>query len=122
MTRLVVVDDNPVFRKTLCSVLGREPDIQVVAEAADGRTALEMVEAHAPDVILVDVRLPIMDGFETTKAIAARRPSTRVIVLSMFDDEETRAKAIAAGASGYFCKAGDMKHTLAAIKAGRCAA
>jgi DNA-binding NarL/FixJ family response regulator len=102
--------------------LKREADIQVVAEAADGRAALEMVAAHAPDVILLDVRLPIMDGFETTRAIAASHPATRVIVLSMFDDEETKAKAIAAGACGCYSKAGDLKVTLAAIRAGGCAA
>lgn len=74
----------------------------MIAEAANGGAALEAVDAHAPDVVLVDVRLPTMDGFEITKAIKARRSSTRGIVLSMFDDEETKAKAIAAGASGCF--------------------
>jgi DNA-binding NarL/FixJ family response regulator len=118
MLRLAIVDDHPVFRTTLRRILEREPDLSVVAEAGDGVAALAIVEEHKPDVVLIDVRLPKMDGLEATRAISSKHPRTRVIVLSLFTDDGTKVTALEAGACHFLCKDGNPKEIVAAIKDG----
>ncbi len=104
-TRVVIADDHPVFRSSLRMILEREPGITVVAEAADGLQAVEMVEQHRPDVLLIDVRLPRIDGLQATRIVSGKFPDTKVIVLTLFTDDGTRAAAIEAGAR--YCWAKD---------------
>jgi DNA-binding NarL/FixJ family response regulator len=102
--RLLVVDDDPLVRSGLGMILGGSPTLQVVAQAADGRAGLEAVEEHRPDVVLIDIRMPVMDGIEATKALVARPDPPKVIVLTTFDADDYVLRALAAGASGFLLK------------------
>ena len=118
MIRVAIVDDNPAFRDALHFILKREPDLSVVAVAGDGLAAIEIAEQHHPDVMLVDVRLPKMDGLEATRIIASKHPQTRVIVLSLFMDDGTRVNALKEGAYRYLSKESNRREILAAIRDG----
>lgn len=110
MTRVLLVDDQPLVRAGFRQVLAGTPDIVVVGEAGDGRAAIEAVKQHAPDVVVMDIRMPRMDGVEATRQIfspdrAARRSHpTRVIVLTTFNLDDRAATAIRYGASGFLLK------------------
>src|SRR5947209_12205050 len=99
--RVVVSDDHELFRRGLKMVLEAEDDIQVVAEAADGQEAVSRVEELAPDVVLMDVRMPRMGGIEATRAIRQLYPTTRIIVLTVSDEQDDLYGAVKAGANGY---------------------
>lgn len=98
MIRVLIADDNAVIRQGLAAVLSLAPDIVVVAEAATGREAVDHAQSHLPDVTLLDVRMPIMDGVAAAEHIA---PTSRVLMLTYADEPETVAGAIQAGAVGY---------------------
>jgi two-component system NarL family response regulator len=102
--RVVVVDDHALFRRGLDNVLSGEPDLEVVGEAADGLEALEVCAALAPDVVLMDVRMPGASGIEAARRIREARPETRVVMLTVSDDEEDLFEAVRAGANGYLLK------------------
>jgi DNA-binding NarL/FixJ family response regulator len=104
--RVVVVDDEPLVRQGLRLVLELEPGLEIVGEGDDGRAALELVRRHRPDLALLDVRMPGMDGIEATRLICAEPDlrATRVVVLTTFADDALLAGAIRAGASGYLLK------------------
>ncbi len=102
--KLLIVDDHLAVREGLRSMLGREPDMDVVAEAADGREALHQVEVEAPHVVLMDVFMPGMGGIEATRAIKARWPDTRVLVFTVLDAPSLVMRALGAGADGYLLK------------------
>ncbi|WP_086825403.1 response regulator transcription factor [Streptomyces sp. NRRL B-24572] len=102
--RVVVVDDHTVMRAGVVALLAPVPDITVVGEAADGREALGLVERLTPDVALVDLRMPVMDGVEATAAIAAGPAPTRVLVLTTYDTDVEIERAVEAGAVGYLLK------------------
>lgn len=104
MVRVLLVDDQPLLRTGFALVLGNEPDLEVVGEAADGEVALRQVEALRPDVVLMDIRMPRMDGIEATRALVARGPLPRVLVLTTFDHDEYVVEALRAGASGFLLK------------------
>ncbi|MBW4596653.1 MAG: response regulator transcription factor [Brasilonema angustatum HA4187-MV1] len=104
MIRLLLVDDQSLVREGIKAMLSLEPDLQVVATADNGAVAIREVEALQPDVVLMDVRMPIMDGKEATRIITQRFPMVKVIVLSTFDDDEYIAQSIQAGARGYLLK------------------
>jgi DNA-binding NarL/FixJ family response regulator len=104
VVRVLVVDDQELVREGIASLLGVQPGVTVVATACDGRRAVEAAVTHRPDVALVDVRMPGMDGIETTAALTARVPSCRVVMLTTFDDRDYVARAIRAGAVGYLLK------------------
>lgn len=116
MSRLVVVDDHPVFRKGLVALV-RAAGHEVVGEAADGREAVAVVAATDPDVVLMDLSMPGQDGFEATAHITAAHPSTRVVVITLFDDEPSVVRALEAGARGYVSKQADPEQILGAIHA-----
>ena len=103
MIRVLLVDDHPVVRSGLAGLLGGEPDIEVVGEASDGGEGVERAEALQPDVVLMDLRMPVMDGVEaTTRIVAAGGP--RVLVLTTYDTDADILRAVEAGATGYLLK------------------
>ena len=97
--RIVVVDDSPLYRRTVCNILEKQPNMQVVAEAGDGLYAIQAVKTHKPDVVIMDVTLPILNGIDATRKIKFEFPKVRVIVLSIHDVESISAAAHGAGAS-----------------------
>ena len=102
--RVLLVDDHPVVREGLCSMLSRDHSIQVVGEASNGAEAIEMANTLGPDVVLTDIRMPGMNGIEVTRRIKAVCPGTAVIVLTMYDSEMYVVEALRAGAAGYLVK------------------
>jgi len=105
---LLVCDDHPIVRSGLVALLSAVPDIEVVAEAGDGLTAVELCQKYQPSVVLLDLSLPLLGGLEATARIRASCPATRVLILSMHDDGASVAQARAAGASGYLVKGVDL--------------
>jgi DNA-binding NarL/FixJ family response regulator len=114
--RVVICDDHALFRRGLAMVLEGEPGIAVVGEAEDGEAAVAAAEELAPDVILMDVRMPKLSGIEATKAIAERAPSTRILMLTVSDEEEDLYEAIKAGAAGYLLKEISIEEVAGAIR------
>ncbi|GAB7192524.1 response regulator transcription factor [Kineococcus sp. NUM-3379] len=104
MIRVLVVDDHPVVRTGLEGMLEVETDIEVVGTAADGAEALEKVAALSPDVVLMDLRMPVLDGAGATERIRARHPGTHVLVLTTYDTDADIVRAVGAGAGGYLLK------------------
>jgi DNA-binding NarL/FixJ family response regulator len=102
--KVLLVDDQNLIRQGIRLLLELEPDIQVVGQAADGRRALEQVELLHPDVVLMDVRMPEMDGLAATRILSASHPEVKVIILTTFEDDETVFDGLKAGASGYLLK------------------
>jgi DNA-binding NarL/FixJ family response regulator len=115
--RVVVSDDHELFRRGLKMVLEAEDDIQVVAEAADGQEAVSRVEEHVPDVVLMDVRMPRMGGIEATRLIRQLFPTTRIIVLTVSDEEDDIYGAVKAGANGYLLKEVSIEEVADAVRA-----
>jgi DNA-binding NarL/FixJ family response regulator len=114
---VLVVDDHPVVRSGLVSLLAVEPDLEVVGEAADGAEALASVKALGPDVVLMDLRMPGMDGADATARIVVDHPGTRVLVLTTFDTDDDILRAVEAGASGYLLKDSRRQVLVDAIRA-----
>ncbi len=103
-TRILIVDDQRLMREGLRTLLELEPDFDVAGEAGDGTAALEAYEASGPDIVLMDIRMPGMDGVEATRRLRARHPGARVIILTTFDDEAYVFEGLRAGAQGYLLK------------------
>lgn len=115
--RLMIAEDQSVIRKALAALLALEADIAVVATAADGEQAVSAALAYAPDVVLMDLKMPRMDGIAATRAILAKSPSIRVIMLTTFDADELVFEAVSAGAQGYLLKDAEEAEILSAIRA-----
>jgi len=115
--RVLIVDDQSMLRMGLRLVLAAEGDIEVVGEAGDGAAALAMAKALAPDVVLMDVRMPGVDGIEATRRMVDTAPGSRVIVLTTFDLDEYAFAALRAGASGFLLKDARPDELAAAIRA-----
>jgi DNA-binding NarL/FixJ family response regulator len=114
--KVLLVDDQSLMRMGFAMVLRAEPDIEVVGEAADGARAVEQVAALRPDVVLMDVRMPGMDGIEATRGVVESSPATKVIVLTTFDLDEYAFGALKAGASGFLLKDVRPDDLVAAIR------
>jgi DNA-binding NarL/FixJ family response regulator len=114
--RVVIVDDHQLVRQGLEAVLASADDVAVVGQAADGRGAVEVVADTGPDVVLMDLQMPELSGLEATREILAARPDTAVLVLTMFEDDDTVHAAIAAGAVGYLLKGADGEDILTAVR------
>lgn len=117
MIEVAIVDDHPFFRQGLHDILSAEPDITVVAEAADGPEALEMIPRVRPAVTLMDVSLPGINGLRVTQKIKARHPELNFIILTAYDDMEQIYHAIRIGASAYFAKDVDLAQLLDTVRA-----
>ena len=115
--RLLVVDDDPLVRSALVLMLGGQPDLDVVGEAADGHEALTMVDRVRPGVVLMDIRMPRLSGLEATRALHERPDPPHVIVLTTFDADEHVVGALAAGADGFLLKDTPPPQILEAIRA-----
>ncbi|MCX5113360.1 response regulator transcription factor [Streptomyces sp. NBC_00378] len=102
--RVVVVDDHTVMRAGVVALLAGEDGIEIVGEAGDGRDALDLVARHDPDVALVDLRMPVLDGVGATTEIVARYPRTRVLILTTYDTDQDIERGVEAGAIGYLLK------------------
>ena len=114
--RVVICDDHALFRRGLSMVLESEPGIEVVGEAEDGEAVVQAVEELAPDVVLMDVRMPKLSGIDATKAIAESAPTTRIVMLTVSDEEEDLYEAIKAGAAGYLLKEISIEEVAEAIR------
>ena len=117
MIRVLVADDQALVSAGFRAILDAEEDIEVVAEAADGRQAVELVAALRPDVALLDVRMPIIDGIEAARRIAAADTTTRVLIVTTFDLDEYVYGALKAGACGFLLKDIERTHLVAAVRA-----
>lgn len=117
MIQLLLVDDESLIRRGLKALLKLEEDLQVVGEADNGQTAMEQVEALQPDVVLMDIRMPVMDGVAATKEIVACFPETKVLVLTTFDKDEYVAQALLNGAAGYLLKDTPSEEIAQAVRA-----
>jgi DNA-binding NarL/FixJ family response regulator len=116
--RIVLADDQPLIRTGLRALIGAEAGLEVVAEAADGHQALHAVRRHRPDVVLMDIRMPAMDGLEATEAIAAdpQLEGTRILILTTFEVDEYVFRALRAGAAGFLLKDAEPEELLRAIR------
>jgi two-component system, NarL family, nitrate/nitrite response regulator NarL len=114
--RIVVADDSLVYRRTICSILRKTTGLQVVAEAEHGLAAIQAVEDYRPDVVLMDVSMPVLDGIEATRIIKSKFPGTRVIVLTMNADKSCSDQAYQVGACGFLSKECGKNELFRAIK------
>jgi two-component system NarL family response regulator len=101
---VLVADDHPAVRTGLATVLAQEPDFELVAEAEDGERAVALAREHKPDVVLMDLRMPVMDGIAAIRIIARELPATRVLALTTYDGDADIRRALDAGAAGYLLK------------------
>jgi DNA-binding NarL/FixJ family response regulator len=116
MIRVLLVDDQAVVRRALRVRFHLEPDLQVVGEASTGSDALTLAQTLMPDVVLMDIEMPEMDGIEATAALRKVVPQSVIVILSIYDDAQTRARAEAAGAVAFVEKRGATETLLAAIR------
>jgi len=115
--KVIIVDDHPVVLEGLHAMLSADRNIEIVGEAADGAEAVKMVEDREPNVVLMDIRMPHMDGVQATRRIKQQSPSTAVIVLTMYDTDAYVVDAVRAGASGYLLKDASRELVLDTIRA-----
>lgn len=117
MIRVLLADDEAMVRAGIRTILASDPDLQVVAEAGDGRQAIDLVRLHEPDVALIDIRMPLLDGIETTAELIRVAPATAVLILTTFGEDDYVARAIESGADGFVLKSSDPLHLIAGVRA-----
>lgn len=117
MIRLLIADDHTLFRDGLRAILGARSEIEIVAEASNGAEAVSLAEAHLPDIILMDIQMPKMNGIAATEKILDTNPHIGIIVLTMLEDDDSVFAAMRAGARGYVLKGADKAEMLRAIHA-----
>src|SRR3712207_1435090 len=118
-SRIIIADDHPLFRSALRHTLERHSDLEVVAEAANGRQALELCHRLRPELVLMDLRMPEMDGIAATHAIKREFPATIVLILTALEEPTTLSDSLEAGASGYILKHAPPSQITDAVKIGR---
>jgi DNA-binding NarL/FixJ family response regulator len=114
---VLIADDHPLFRKGMRSLLETMPEITLVGEASSGREAVELALAHQPDVVLMDLQMPEGSGLEATRELNKRSPNTRILVVTLFEDDDSIFTALRAGAHGYILKDADEEEMMRAIRA-----
>jgi two-component system NarL family response regulator len=114
--KILIADDHPVIRTAISSVIGREPNMEVVGEAVNGHSAVKLYRECHPDITLMDINMPIMDGLEAIRTIRAEDPKARVIVLTNFDTDEDVKQGLSAGALGYLLKDSSPEELLETIR------
>lgn len=122
MIRLIVADDQTLVRDGFCSILAREPDFEILAQAADGKEAVNVAARMRPDVVLLDVRMPVMDGLEAARRILVTPGAPRVLMLTTFDADEYVYEALRSGASGFLLKdarSGELVEAVRTVAAGK---
>jgi DNA-binding NarL/FixJ family response regulator len=119
--RVLLCDDTPEIRLILRTLLGIETELQVVAEARDGREAVELAEEHQPDVVVLDIAMPVMDGLQAIPEITRVSPDTSIVMYSAHGSQETRTKALNLGAHHFVRKGGDPTEVVETVQA-ECAA
>lgn len=117
MIRILIVDDQHIIRQGVKSMLECSPDLQVISEAENGQKAIDQIAILHPDIVLMDIRMPVMDGVAATQIISQSYPQTKVIVLTTFDDDEYVSQAIRLGAKGYLLKDTEPDEIASAIRA-----
>lgn len=117
MIRVLLADDEASVRAAVRAILETDPGVEVLDEAGDGRAAVDLVLRHRPDVVLLDVRMPGMDGLSAAAEIRRTAPDTAVVILTTFGEDDYIARALGDGASGFLLKAGDPRELLAAVRA-----
>jgi DNA-binding NarL/FixJ family response regulator len=117
MIRILLVDDQHIIRQGLKSMLECNCDMQVIGEAENGQKAIEQIASLQPDIVLMDIRMPVMDGVAATRAISQQYPDTKVLVLTTFDDDEYVSQAMRLGAKGYLLKDTEPDELAMAIRA-----
>ncbi|WP_010676929.1 response regulator [Bacillus timonensis] len=115
-TSIVIIDDHQLFREGVKRILDFEPTFQVVAEGDDGEQALALIEEHKPDVVIMDINMPNLNGIEATKQLIDTYPDTKIIILSIHDDESYVTHALKTGATGYLLKEMDADSLVEAVK------
>lgn len=115
--KILLVDDQSLFREALRTLLGLQPDFEIVAEAENGERALALAKVHRPDVVLMDLRMPVMGGVEATRRIAQVCPAARVVVLTTFEEDEEVFEALRAGALGFLLKACSAEKLCESVRA-----
>lgn len=116
MIRLVIADDHPIVRAGLVGLLDDEPGFEVVGQAADGAAAVEVVERTGPDVVLMDLRMPVLDGVGATTRLVQSGSTARILILTTYESDDQILAAIEAGASGYLLKAAPQDEIIAGIR------
>src|SRR5438034_9760993 len=117
MIRVLIADDHPFLRTGLEQLLASAPDLEVVGSAADGTEAITLAAERSPDIVLMDLEMPGLDGIEATRRILSARPDARVVVLTSFSDRRRIFDALDAGASGYLLKDADAEELFRGIRA-----
>ena len=115
--RILIADDHPVFRYGMRALLSSEPDTEVIGEATSGEETIDLAERLQPDVILMDLNMPKTNGIEATRRILAKSPQVGILMLTMFEDDDSIFAAMRAGARGYVLKGADGAETLRALRA-----
>ena len=115
--RIVVVDDHAVVRQGICHLLQKEPDLEVIGEAGDGEVAVKIIEQLRPDVAIIDIAMPKLNGIEVTRRVKPRCPSTAILILTAYDDDEYISTLLEAGAAGYLLKGVDSREVVEAVRA-----
>ena len=117
LIRILVVDDHTLFREGVNAIFSTVPDVQVVGEASNGVEAVSLANSTRPDVILMDIQMPQLNGIEATRQILHTRPKIGIIVLTMYEDDDSVFAAMRAGARGYILKGADQEELLRAVRA-----
>jgi DNA-binding NarL/FixJ family response regulator len=117
MIRVLLADDEAMVRAGVKAILDTDPGIEVVAEAADGRQAVDLARTHQPDVVLLDIRMPRLDGLAAAAELRQAMPDVAVVMLTTFDEDEYVARALGEGANGFLLKAADPRELLIGVRA-----
>lgn len=117
MIRVLIADDEAMIRGGIRAILSTDAEIDVVAEAGNGREAIDLAQRHRPDVALLDIRMPVLDGLTAAREIAVTVPATKVIILTTFGEDDYVSRALSDGAAGFLLKASDPRELIAGIHA-----